>query len=49
MCLSDFAIVSCYSKIAAAGRLVPGSSIDNSMPALSCSCAGEAPAKSLEV
>ena len=45
--LSGFAIVSCYSRIAAVGSLVPGSSIDNSMPALSCSYASEAPAESL--
>ena len=49
MCLSDFAIVSCHLKIAAEEHLVPESSIDNSMPALSCSCAGEAPTGSLVV
>ena len=46
--LSGFVIVShYYFKIAAVGSLVPGSSIDNSMPALSCSYASEAPAESL--
>ena len=45
MSLSDLVAMS-YSRVEAAGSLVPESSIDNSMPALDYSYASEAPAES---